>query len=59
MVGPNERPDRKLRATAVTNTSDKSLPFGFLDVVVKMHPGEAPFQGKGRWHGEEELLSAF
>lgn len=59
MHRPVEEQERKLRAAAVRNTSDRSLPFGFRNVLVRMHCGEAPFGGKGGWSKEEELLSIF
>lgn len=55
--GPNAVQEGKLGATAVTGTSDGSFPVGSNDVLVEMHPGEAPSPGKGRQRGEEELLS--
>lgn len=49
-----EEQERKLRVAA-TNASNKSLPSGFHDILVKVHCVEAPFWGERRWRKEEEM----
>lgn len=49
-----EEQERKLRAAA-TDSSNKSLPNGFHDILVKVHYVEVPFWGEQRWRKEEEM----